>query len=420
MLLYIDPGTGSMLFTILIGVISAGVYALRNALVKARFVLSGGRQEKGSDERLQFAIFTDSKRYWNVFEPICDEFESRGVPIAYYTASEDDPALEKPYGHVKCEFAGEGNHAFAKMNMLKADILLSSTPGVDVYQWKRSRDVKWYVHVPHTVSDLTLYRMFGIDYYDAILATGEASARQVRALEAVRNVTEKEVIVTGCTYMDTLSAKVQDALAGENRIDERAQGEKTILLAPSWGASAILSRYGGKMIDALLATGNHVIVRPHPQSFTSEKELLDGLMAAYPDSDQLEWNRDNDNFDALMRSDIMVTDFSGVIFDFSLAFDRPIIYTEPDIDKAPYDACWLDDELLTYWALPKIGRKLDDASFERVGALVKECLNDTCLQDGRDEVRESLWAHRGESAKLVVDYLVEKQIELNSMRVSES
>ena len=43
MTLYIDPGTGSMLFTILIGIIGAGIYSLRMLLIKLRFALSGGK-----------------------------------------------------------------------------------------------------------------------------------------------------------------------------------------------------------------------------------------------------------------------------------------------------------------------------------------------------------------------------------------
>ena len=94
------------------------------------------------------------------------------------TASHDDPALVKNYEHVKCMFIGEGNKAYAKLNMLKADIVLSSTPGLDVYQWKRSRDVKYYVHILHAVSDASMYRMFGIDYYDSILLTGSYQAEE--------------------------------------------------------------------------------------------------------------------------------------------------------------------------------------------------------------------------------------------------
>ena len=142
MKLYIDPGTGSMLFTILIGVLGTGVYLLRNAFVKLKFLFSGGAKAKqAAEQRIPFAIFSDSKRYWNNFEPICDEFEKRKLPIVYYTASPDDPALKKESEYVKAEFIGEGNKAFSKLNYLKADILLSTTPGLDVYQWKRSKDV---------------------------------------------------------------------------------------------------------------------------------------------------------------------------------------------------------------------------------------------------------------------------------------
>ena len=61
--IYIDPGTGSMLFTILIGVLSAGAYFLRNSIMKLRFIFSLGKQEKTESDNVPFAIFTDSKRY---------------------------------------------------------------------------------------------------------------------------------------------------------------------------------------------------------------------------------------------------------------------------------------------------------------------------------------------------------------------
>ena len=43
MLLYIDPGTGSMLFTILIGVLGAAFYSLRMLWIKLRFKLGSGK-----------------------------------------------------------------------------------------------------------------------------------------------------------------------------------------------------------------------------------------------------------------------------------------------------------------------------------------------------------------------------------------
>ena len=405
---YIDPGTGSMLFTILIGVLGAAFYAFRGLWVKLRFVLSGGRAKKNS-QRMPLVLFTDSGRYWNLFGPICDELERRGMTAEYWTASPDDPALKKTYSHVTCRFIGEGNQAFTRMNLLSADIVLTSTPGLDVYQWKRSRDVSLYVHVPHMVNDITTYRMFGTDFFDAMLLAGPMQEGQIRALEAVRGLPAKELRLVGMPYLDALRARLAAA-------EPPAAHERTVLLAPSWGESAILSRFGGEMIEALLATGMHVIVRPHPQSFVSEKSLMEDLMRRYPDSSQLEWNRDNDNFEALRRADLLISDFSGVIFDFALVFDKPVIYADTAFDKAPYDAYWLQEEMWTFRILPEIGRPLTRENFPALPGLIAECLTDDRFAKGRARAREEAWSCPGESASRICDYLEEKQETLAAAR----
>ena len=51
MKLYIDPGTGSMLFAILIGIIGALNFALRGWIIKLRFLLSGGGKRPPSTRK---------------------------------------------------------------------------------------------------------------------------------------------------------------------------------------------------------------------------------------------------------------------------------------------------------------------------------------------------------------------------------
>lgn len=404
--LYIDPGTGSMLFTILIGVIGAAVYSLRMLVIKLRFRLTGGKTKSGT-EKLPFVIFSDDKRYWTVFEPICREMDRRGRDVVYMTASEDDPALKNPYPHVKAQFIGEGNKAFTRLNFLNAAIVLSTTPGLDVYQWKRAKDVQFYVHIPHAASDITMYRMFGIDYYDAVLLSGEYQVGQVRALEQLRGLPEKELVKVGIPYMDEMAARLRSA-------GPAPEHPRTVLLAPSWGKSALFSIYGGKIIETLLKTGYHVIVRPHPQSFKSETEMIEKLMAEYPASDRLEWNRDTDNFEVLRRSDILVSDFSGVIFDFTLIFDKPVIYTDPQFDVGLYDAWWLKEPLWTVSALPRLGCQLKPENMGNLKSLIDECLSDPRYAEGRRQARAETWEHPGEGARRTVDYLLQKYDELTA------
>lgn len=411
MLLYIDPGTGSMLFTILIGIFGALLYSLRMVFIKLRFMISGGRAKDISSNKLPIVIFSDDKRYWNIFSPICRELDRRGKNVVYLTTSPDDPALNETYAHIKGEFIGEGNKAFAKMNYLSATIVLSTTPGLDVYQWRKSKNVDWYIHIPHAASDVTLYRMFGVDYYDALLLSGEFQVRQIRSLEKKWDLPEKEIIKVGLPYMDEMRKRLNN---------QRRPGncKRTVLLAPSWGQNAIFSVYGKRIIDALLATGYNVIIRPHPQSFISEKDLIDSLMENYPESDRLEWNRDNDNFDVLNRSDILISDFSGVIFDYTLVYDKPVIYTESEFDKGAYDAHWLDEPIWTYDILPKLGAKLTDENITKVKELIDRCIDAPQYAEGREQARRECWENIDTGASLTVDYLVCKYDELSEKKTA--
>ncbi len=405
MKLYIDPGTGSMLFTILIGVIGAAFYSLRMLVIKLRFRLSGGKVQ-ANNKKLPLVIFSDNKRYWSVFEPICRELDKRGKDVLYITASPDDPALNNPYPHIKAEYPGSGNKVYTRLNFLNASVVLSTTPGLDVYQWKRSKEVDFYVHIPHAASEIILYRMFGIDYYDAILLSGQYQANDIRNLEKLRGLTEKELVKIGIPYMDEMAARLAET-------GPAPEHPRTVLLAPSWGSSAIFSVYGEKIIEVLLKTGYHIIVRPHPQSFASEKELMDSLMKKYPPSSQLEWNRDTDNFEVLRRSDILISDFSGVIFDFTLIYDKPVIYTNPDFDLSLYDAWWLDTPLWTASALPRLGAQLTNENMENLKELIDTCILDPKYAEGRREVKEETWEHCGKGAELAVNYLLEKLSELS-------
>ena len=403
--MYIDPGTGSMLFTILIGVLSAGYYFLRNLFMKMKFAFSGGKIKEQDESHIPFAIFTDSKRYLTIFKPICDEMEKRGEKLVYLTAEEDDPLLKEKYENVRTEFLGAGNRAYARMNMLKADVVLSTTPGLDVYQWKRSRDVKWYAHVLHAAGDVTMYRMFGIDYYDAMLLSGDFQIKQVRDLEALRGLPEKETRLVGIPHMDALRERL---IKSEAEPDH----ETTILLAPSWGPSSILNKYGKKMIDELIATGYKVIIRPHPQTFISEKDMIEPLMKAYPETDNLIWDRNIDNFDTLNKSDILISDFSGVVLDYALVFDRPVICAETSFDNGIYDSWWLGEREWIFETLDKIGVKLTPDNMDNIKELVEKALTDTKLKEGRDKARAESWANMGKSVGSIVDYMIEKRKEL--------
>ena len=125
--LYIDPATGSMLFSVL----TAGFF-LRMLFIKIKTAIGGKSASANVKGYNKYLLYSEGKRYSTHFKPILDEFEKRQIDVAFWTSSEDDPVLTQEYKYVHPEFIGAGNKAFVKLNAARADVLLSTTPGLDV------------------------------------------------------------------------------------------------------------------------------------------------------------------------------------------------------------------------------------------------------------------------------------------------
>ena len=402
---YIDPGTGSMLLTVILGLVTTMVFVARGLLIKLKYGF-GGKKVK-SLEKDPFVIYTDSKRYWNVFKPICDEFEKREITVKYLTASEDDPVFSGGYTYIKPEFIGEGNKGFARLNMMKAHIVLCTTPGLDVLQWKRSKDVDFYVHTHHAVGDSLVYRMFGTDYFDAVLMTGPCQEYAIRELERLRGLPAKELPIVGYTSMDSMKKRLENTEITPNKVT-------TVLCAPSWGTNNILNKYGADFIQKLIDTGYKIIFRPHPQSKIFEPELLKSIMDQFPETDMFSWNEDNDNFDVLSKADILITDFSTVMFDYSFIFNKSFIYTDFNYDTAAFDAAWVERGPWQFTVLPTIGHELKVEDFDNLKEVIDETIASKEYEAGRRKAIEESWQYQGEAAKRTVDYLVDKLKQLTA------
>ncbi len=399
MFYYIDPGTGSMLFSIIIGIAATLYFSFRALVVKMKMRFSS-KDVKASlvHERVPYVVYCEGRQYLNVFRPVVDEFEKRGLPLVYYTSMENDPVLCAGHAHVKAEYIGSGNKAFARLNFLEADVVLMTTPGLDVYQLKRSKNVCHYSHILHMPSDPTTYRMFGLDFFDSVLLTGDYQKEDIRYLEKLRGIKSKELVTVGCTYLDVLKEKFSHIKPEENH-------RFTVLVAPSWGPSALLSRFGEKLLDPLLETGFEVIVRPHPQSKTSEKELLDRLEKRYKEKGNIHWDFEADNSLSLSKADIMISDFSGVVFDYTFLKDKPVLYMLQGFDSLPYDCDDVPHELWQFSSLKKFGIPLAEEDLPRIGEVIKAASDSPQLAEARKEAKKEAWAHEGEAARCVVDYL---------------
>lgn len=406
-LLYIDPGTGSMLFSILIGAAATLFFVAKAAWIKFKILLSGKKDGSGVVDASYktYVIYNEGNQYWNVFKPVTDEFEKRKIPLMYYTSSKTDPIFDQKYEFVTSEYIGEGNTAFAKLNMLSAGFVLMTTPGLQVYQLKRSKSVKHYSHVLHMPNDATTYRLFGLDYFDSVLLTGDYQKDDIRTLEKNRGINSKDLVTVGCSYLDVLSEKINSIPAEENHVF-------TVLVSPSWGEVGVLKRFGERLLDPLAATGWKIIIRPHPQSKKSEADMLKRLEERYKDNANVEWDYNRDNIYSMKKADIMISDFSGIVFDYTFLCNKPVMYVNTDMDLRPYDAYDLNKQLWQFSVLEKMGIKLEEKDFANIKEVIQNASDSPELAEQRKIAKETAWMNIGKAGEKIADYMistVEKQ-----------
>ncbi|AEM21856.1 CDP-Glycerol:Poly(glycerophosphate) glycerophosphotransferase [Brachyspira intermedia PWS/A] len=404
---YIDPGTGSLLFSALFGIIGTLFFLSKALLIKLKTISFSKSKniETEASKKARIIIYGEDKRYYNVFKPIIEELIKLEIPVIYYSSSEDDQIFEIKNDLLHTEFIGVGNKAYAKLNFIEADICLMTTPNLDVFQLKRSKGVKKYVHIFHAPSEAALYCLYSLDFFDAVLLNGENQVADIRELEGTRNTKVKDLEIIGSTYLDELNKKKEEALKSITKSTDK----RTVLIAPSWGMNGLLTRFGEKLIDPILDSGYHVIVRPHPQSLIVEKDMIEKLKNKYKDNSNLEWDFNRDNIYSLSKADVMLSDFSGVIFDYAFLFDKPTIIPSFTFDKRGYDAIELKGETWTFKTLPNISVSIDENNFANISSIVEDTINNNSLKDNILKAKDEAYMYRGQAgvrgANILKSYL---------------
>ena len=125
--LYIDPGTGSILFSLIIGLVTTVYFVAKQAFITLKLKLLGSSNTAQTLVSQTIVIYSEGTQYWAVFKPVLDELEKRKVNATYLTSAENDPFFSNGYSCITGEFIGKGMTAFSRLNFLEADICLMTT-----------------------------------------------------------------------------------------------------------------------------------------------------------------------------------------------------------------------------------------------------------------------------------------------------
>ena len=184
------------------------------------------------------------------------------------------------------------------------------------------------------------------------------------------------------------------------------------MLAPSWGNSAILANYGEQLIERLAKTPFITIVRPHPQSLISEKKLIQNLQDKFSDCPNIKWDLSNDNLKAMSSADVLITDFSSIIYEFLFLFNKPCIYSLSAYNREIYDLSDLDSGTYRDSVLEKLGKELTLSNIDKIEEMVNSLVNTNEISEDILKIKNEFWQEQNNGAKNVVDFLIKKQKEI--------
>ena len=143
--------------------------------------------------------------------------------------------------------------------------------------------------------------------------------REIRETEKVYHLPEKRLIPCGYCQLDDLRRNFHP---GEQHIVKR------ILIAPSWQEDNLLDSCIDTLLEQLMGQGYEITVRPHPEYVKRYGNRMELLMKRYESvtGTELQFETDFSSNASIWTSDLLITDWSGIAYEFSYTTERPTLF----------------------------------------------------------------------------------------------
>ena len=295
------------------------------------------------DER-SIVFYSEDILSFVYFEQIIHELTGNmGQQICYLTSAKNDPILKSENKNIKSFYIGDSEIVKLKFFLeLKVKVLIMTMPDLGTYHIKRSKVFPvHYVHVFHAMNSTHRnYRKGAFDHFDSIFCTGYHHVQEIKATEQLYNLKQKNLVECGYGLLD----KLQKTKPLQNQEMHTKDGRKKILIAPSWGKKGLLETVGMDLVKILLDAGYHVTVRPHPMTVQKWPKIISRIENTFKDDSNFEMEKDVSSFESLYSTYGLISDWSGIGFEYAFVCERPVIYVDvphknnnPDYNKIPYE-----------------------------------------------------------------------------------
>ncbi len=360
-------------------------------------------------------IWSERSGFYKYFEALIDGLlKKSNVVIHYITNDPNDAIFEKAKEEprIKPYYIGQKKLITLMMRM-DADIVVMTTPDLQTQYIKRSlvkKDVE-YIYVPHDMMSVHMgFRKGALDNFDTVFCTGEHVQREIRATERVYGLPEKTLVKFGYPLAEKLEASYEAQPKEERAVKE-------ILIAPSWQEDNLLDSCVDTLIEKLLSDKYHLTVRPHPEYTKRYGEKLKLLTEKYKDipEKKLSFELDFTTNRSIYSSDLLITDWSGIAYEFAFATKKPVLFvnTKMKVENEEWEK--IGETPSEIYLRPQIGHALEKSELDTKTA---EAVSDLIEHSAEyhDKINELKTAHLysygtngAEGVRYILNRLSEKQ-----------
>jgi len=280
------------------------------------------------DERSIVFYSESSVILYPYVEEIIMELQNREQKVCYLTSSKDDPILKNKNENVRVFYIGDSE--LEKMNFflrLKAKMLIMTMPDLGSYHIKRSKEFPvHYIYTFHSMNSTHMeFQKDAFDEFDSIFCVGPYQVQELRATEQLYNLKRKNLVECGYGLLDKL-LKLKSTFPEKKNLLKN--NKKNILIAPSWGKQNLLESIGIELVKTLLDAGYYVTVRPHPMTSKKSPKTIKQIKERFEKNPDFLLDTNTSSFEQLFSSYALITDWSGIGYEYAFVCERPVIYID--------------------------------------------------------------------------------------------
>lgn len=315
----------------------------------------------------EIVFYAEQEGYYPNFSGLIEKLVyTNHQNICYVTSDRNDPILNKMESKINVFY-------FKKLLMffmvyVDCKVFVITVTDLNRFHLKRSINQVHYVYVFHSLISTHMgYLRGAFDHYDSILCVGPHHVKEIRCYEKQNCLPTKELIKAGYSRLESVYEEFQ---IYKKNMKLTSLKEKTILIAPSWGAENVLETCGEKLVKILLDAGYRVIVRPHPETVKRESKLLIYLSSCFKKHPQFSLELSVATNDSMLKADLLICDASGIALEYALGTERPVLFIDVPVKIRNLDYKDLGCGVLELESRSKIGRIIDSKQLENLTQIV--------------------------------------------------